>query len=201
MRSHRRECDLYLLSKKLYSYRLDKPSGLWQEELPLFAWGKYDGQLKQAIAIMKYDRQPEIGTVLGKWLGTAWLKSTLVKPQKITVVPIPLYPDKQQSRGFNQAEVIARGFCQQTGYLLQSEVLFRVRNTKAMFGLNTLERKHNMSNAFQLGKELPKYPVLLLDDIHTSGNTVLEAAKVLTRQEIKVYGVVMVAKAGKRVIK
>lgn len=187
--------------RKLSSYRLDRPNLLGTGELPLFAWGKYDGQLKRAIAVMKYDRQPDIGLVLGKWLGKAWIAHSVVKQKNISVVPLPIHPDKQQSRGFNQAEIIAKGFCRQTGYLLQPEVLLKVRNTKAMFGLNALERKQNISNAFQIGTETPKYPILFIDDIHTSGNTVMEATKVLTRQGINVIGVAVVAKAGKPVIK
>ena len=41
----------------------------------MFAWGKYDGTLKRAIASMKYDRLPEMGLMLGEWLGQSWLDS------------------------------------------------------------------------------------------------------------------------------
>lgn len=185
--------------RKIKSYRLDKPDYRWRGDLPVFAWGKYDGQLKQAIAVLKYNHQPEVGMILGQWLGRAWLDSKLNKlnkPTKITVIPIPLNPEKLKARGFNQALLIGKGFCQETGFWLQPQALTRVRNTKAMFDLNFEARARNLKNAFRVGKKLPRSPVLLLDDIYTSGTTVKEAAKVLRQQKVEVLGVVVVARAG-----
>ncbi len=171
----------------------------WQGDLPVFAWGKYDGQLKRAIALMKYDQQPDIGKILGQLLGKAWLASDLIKTQqKISVIPIPLSSQKIKERGFNQAEIIAQSFCQLTGYRLDSQALMRVRDTKAMFDLTPEARIKNLQGAFRLGQKLPKYPVLLLDDIYTLGTTVKEAAKTLRQQQIQVIGAVVVAKTSEQ---
>ena len=187
-------CQQKLASEQLLSG--DRRS--WRGDLPLFAWGRYDGQLKQAIAKLKYHNQPEIGRILGNWLGKAWLNSSVSKPNKVTVIPIPLHQAKQQQRGFNQAEVIAKGFCQQTDYGLQPQGLIRIRNTEAMFNLqDAASRQNNIHNAFIVGKKLPKTPVLLLDDIYTTGTTVKEAYQTLRRYNIKVIGVVVTAKAGR----
>ena len=186
--------------KKLSSYQLEEDDrrSCWGN-LAVFAWGKYDGQLKRAIALMKYHNQPEIGRVLGELLGQVWLDNGLIKPQhKVTVIPIPLHSKKLKDRGFNQAEMIAKGFCQSTGYSLNSKALIRVRDTKAMFNLSPEERTKNLQGAFRVGHKLPKYPVLLLDDIYTAGTTVKESVKVLGQQKIKVIGAVVVAKASNR---
>jgi ComF family protein len=166
----------------------------------VFAWGMYDGQLKRAIALMKYHQKPEICNLLGTLLGTAWLDSKPTKlPNKITVVPIPLHHKKQQARGFNQAEVMAKSFCQITGYELNTLALIRIRETEAMFNLeSSAARAKNIQGALQVGKKLPKYPVLLLDDVHTTGTTVQESIKVLQQKKIEVIGVVVAAKAGNR---
>ncbi len=185
--------------RKLSSYRLDKPDRFWRGDLPVFAWGRYDGQLKQAIAKLKYDRQPEIGSLLGRWLGRSWLDKNLIKQPKITVIPIPLHYKKLKIRGYNQASIIAQGFCQETGYLLQAQSLIRVRNTKAMYELNPLERIENLKNAFALRDRLPPNPVLLLDDIYTSGTTVKEAAKILQQHNVQAMGVIVIAKTTKMV--
>ena len=186
--------------KKLLSHQLsqDDRRKYWQN-MSLFAWGKYDGQLKRAIALLKYDNNPEIGSLLGKLLGQAWLNSGLNKSlSQVTVVPIPLHQSKLKSRGFNQAEIIAKGFCQRSGYSLNSQALIRTKQTKAMFDLNPEERKKNLQKAFKLGKKLPQHPVLLVDDIYTTGTTVRESATVLQQQEIEVVGVMAIAKAGNR---
>ena len=163
-----------------------------------FAWGKYGGELKRAIAQIKYDRQPEIARILGTLLGQTWLDCGLVKLHpKITVVPIPMHSQKQKLRGFNQAEIIASSFGRVTGYRLNNKALIRVRDTAAMFELTNLSaRAKNLENALQVGSKLPKYPVLLVDDIHTTGTTVKEAIKVLQAKKIKVIGVAVAAKAG-----
>ena len=183
--------------QKLLSHRLPK-SDRYQlnYNLPVFAWGKYDGQLKRAIALMKYNNKPELGTVLGELLGQAWLDNDPIKSRKITVVPVPLHHKRLKSRGFNQAQIIAQSFCQMTGYKLNSQALIRVRETKAMFDLNPEERVKNLQGAFKVGKKLPKHPVLLIDDIYTMGTTVRELVKVLS--EVEVIGVAVVAKAGSR---
>lgn len=163
-----------------------------------FAWGKYDGSLKRAIAEMKYKRQPEIGSILGTLLGQAWLDCGLVKQHpKVTLVPIPMYSQKQKLRGFNQAEIIASSFGRVTGYRSNKKVLIRERETAAMFELDSRSaRVKNLENALQIGSQLPKYPVLLIDDIYTTGTTVKEATKVLQAEKIKTIGVAIAAKAG-----
>ncbi|MEO1673726.1 MAG: ComF family protein [Cyanobacteria bacterium J06631_2] len=147
---------------------------------------------------MKYQNQPEIGSLLGSELGKTWIDSGMLKRSpKATVVPIPMHQEKQQQRGFNQAEIIAREFCQVTGYSLNTRTLVRIKATEAMFNFkSTLARAKNLQGAFEVGSKLPQHPVLLVDDIYTTGTTVKEAVKVLQAHRIKVIGVAIVAKAG-----
>ena len=183
---------------RLASHQLSKSDRLNLYQLKsVYAWGRYDGQLKRAIAQMKYQNQPEIGNLLGTELGLAWIDSKLTElSSKITVVPIPMHPKKQKERGFNQAEVIARSFCRLTGYQKSDRALMRVRETEAMFNLSSKkERAKNLQGALRVGK-IPKQPVLLIDDIYTTGTTVNEAIKVLQQKKIKVVGVAVAAKAG-----
>ena len=184
--------------QRLASHRLSKSDRLnLYKSHSVYAWGRYDGQLKRAIAQMKYQNKPKIGSLLGTELGKAWLDSKQVKiPSKIAVVPIPMHLKKQRERGFNQAEIIARSFCRLTGYQLSDRVLVRTRETEAMFNLSSRqERAKNLQGALRIGK-IPKYPVLLIDDIYTTGTTVNEAIKVLQQQKIKIIGVAVAAKAG-----
>lgn len=171
----------------------------WQGDLPVFIWGNYGGYLKRAIASLKYDLHQEIGEILGEWLAKAWLNSGLDDPhQKITVVPIPLHQKKQTERGFNQAELIGRRFCQITRYDFKPNLLKRIRPTEAMFGLTATQRQKNVHQAFSLGKGYPKFnghsSVLILDDIYTTGTTVREARRVLHSSQIKVLGAMAIAK-------
>ncbi|ACK64622.1 conserved hypothetical protein [Rippkaea orientalis PCC 8801] len=189
----------FYCQKQLKSCQAKVPSQFWLGDLPLFVWGYYDGKLKQAITALKYNKHEQIGELLGVWLGESWLNFSLPKSlPSLTVIPIPLHPQKQKERGFNQAEIIAQGFCQITRYPLDLKVLKRVKQTEAMFGLNSQQRHENIKQAFQvetsLKKGKPPLTVLLVDDIYTTGTTAQEATRMLRQQGIKVLGVAAIAK-------
>lgn len=188
--------------RQLLNCQLRHSSNFWRGELPVFVWGNYSGVLKQAIASLKYNNQPQLARPLGHYLGKAWLQSpAATRAKKLTVVPIPLHPTKQQKRGYNQAELLAQSFCQFTGYKEQPLGLERVRATEAQFNLSVQEREQNLTDAFVVGKSLSQRPtpspVLLLDDIYTTGATVCSAAQILRKQGIAVYGVVAIATSRK----
>lgn len=172
----------------------------WREPLPVFAWGVYGGALKRTIAALKYENQPQLACPLGHWLAQAWLTVPKSKEKALTVIPIPMHASKQKQRGFNQAELIARSFCDVTGLPLQRDGLTRIRATEAQFNLSPTEREQNLTGAFELGHALlrrpPKGPILLLDDIYTTGATIRSAVSVLRQHQFPVHGVVAVAKAG-----
>lgn len=168
--------------------------------IPVWVWGKYQGQLKQAIASLKYHNHPEIARPLGQWLGEAWKATTPSKRVSPLVIPIPLHPEKLKQRGFNQAERLAASFCQVTGLPLSANGLIRTRQTEAQFSKSADQRHANLKNAFTANKaQISRYrssPVLLLDDIYTTGATVHSATQALHRQGISVYGVVAITTTG-----
>lgn len=188
-------------SRQLQRCQLPNCNYLWQGQLPILAWGIYNGTLKQAIAALKYENRPQIARPLGHWLAEVWLNSPHAAHQ-LVVVPIPLHPDKQKQRGFNQAILLAQSFCEITKLQLQQTGLERVRSTEAQFSLSASEREKNLAMAFQIGADFcrrrPAKPILLLDDIYTTGATARSAAQTLRRLGIPVYGLVAIAAAQKQ---
>jgi ComF family protein len=181
--------------RQIQDCQLLQPDRYWQGDLPLFAWGKYEGSIKQSIGKLKYDGNQSIGNLYGEWLATSWQKHTPPKlPPKLIAIPIPLHSDKLASRGFNQAELIARGFCQVTGSKLDLS-LQRTRSTVAQFGLSKSARQENVAGAFTLVNSRLKSgdTVLLIDDIYTTGATVRSAAAVMRSIGINVIGVAVIA--------
>lgn len=166
---------------------------------PLYAWGIHRGALRRAIYCLKYEGQRRIGSVLGEWLGSRWVESqstSLGSPGAYTVVPIPLHAERLRQRGYNQAALISQAFCQRTGLRHWPEALVRVRATAAQHELNPLQRQHNLAGAFAL-KQVPATPVLLVDDIYTTGSTVQAAQQVLAAAGIRVAGVIVAAQTPK----
>ena len=180
--------------RQLQECQLLDPARYWQGDLPVFAWGKYEGSVKRSMAKLKYDGHRSIGNIYGEWLANSWQKSPINIPTKLIVIPIPLHPEKLASRGFNQAELIAQKFCQITGAKLDLS-LQRTRSTVAQFGLSKSARQENVAGAFGLVRSSlkPGDLVLLIDDIYTTGSTVRSAAAVLRSIQIDVCGVAVVA--------
>lgn len=183
--------------RQLQRQKFGNPRQFWTEKPPLLTWGSYGGTLKRAIAALKYENHPELAVPLGHALAETWLNSSIAAPPKLTVVPIPLHPEKQKQRGFNQAELLAKSFCDLTGYPLEVRGLERIRDTKALFGLSPSDREKTLANALSLGaafrRRSPSHPVLLIDDIYTTGTTCREAAKVLQQHSIKLYAIAAIA--------
>ncbi|MBK1990953.1 ComF family protein [Sphaerospermopsis aphanizomenoides BCCUSP55] len=189
-------------NKQLQSCHLQNPNHSWKEPLPVFSWGSYGGAVKRAIAVMKYENHPEIGRILGNYLGESWLLNTPSLNKKPVIVPIPLHAKKLKERGYNQAALIAEGFCQTTGLKLQSNGLARIKETKAQFSVSGSEREQNLADAFSLGQDFrrrqPDAPVLLMDDIYTTGATAKSAVYALNQSNISVIGIAAVAATGSR---
>ncbi len=190
-------CFCQYCNQQLQSCQQKHPHHQWKPPLPIFAWGDYRGTLKTAIAKMKYENQPQIGYTLGEYLGKSWLLNLPIPDKKLMIVPIPLHPNKQKQRGYNQAELIAQGFCTVTGFKLKTDGLARIKETEAQFKLSPFERENNLLNAFELGKGFvhrhPQTPILLLDDIYTTGATAKSAVNTLRQSGMEVLGLAAVA--------
>jgi ComF family protein len=187
-------------ARQLQKCNLTEPNRPQQDAMAVFAWGAYGGILKRAIAVMKYENQAQVARPLGQWLGEAWLSNSTWRDRSFVVVPIPLHPNKQKARGYNQAALIAQSFCQTTGLKLKLNGLERTRETEAQHSLSNSEREKNLESAFCLGQDFrrrPNFPVMLVDDIYTTGATAKSAVQTLSECGIAVSGLVAVATAVK----
>jgi ComF family protein len=147
------------------------------------------------LAVLKYHHRPELARPLGYYLGDVWLTLGHSLRQPPGVVPIPIHPDKRKIRGYNQAELLASWFCQYVGLNLYSDLLVRQTNTKAQHSLSVREREANLATAFAINPQSPrpKMPVLIVDDIYTTGATARAAQMVLQRAGVTLVGVLVVA--------
>jgi ComF family protein len=169
--------------------------------LSVFSWGKYAGVLKHALAFLKYGKQAELGIWLGCQLGQQWRVSGLpMTGCRPIVVPIPLHRQRLSQRGYNQAALIAQGFCRVTRLPLVEHGLIRIKATDAMHSLGKNERQANLAGAFKLSKDLsnPLYKsrsIVLIDDIYTTGATCHTAALSLVQAGYSIAGVATVARS------
>lgn len=97
--------------------------------------------------------------------------------QDVELVPIPLAAGRLRRRGYNQAEKLAEALSRRTGIPLVRDRLTRVRETPTQTRLTPEGRLANLADAFAArpGARTP----ILVDDVFTTGATLLSAAGVL----------------------
>ena len=82
-------------------------------------------------------------------------------------------------------ELVAEEFCRHSGFTPNYELIKWVKDTKPQYRLSRKERKKNLENAFEVNKEKDlSLPVLLMDDICTTGSTFEEMISALKKEGI-----------------
>jgi ComF family protein len=173
----------------------DRPCGPCQTEPPPFARARaaaiYEGPVATAIKRFKFRGQMAYLPVLQHWLKQPRCRELVAAADLL--IPVPLHRRRLQSRGFNQALLLAQAFPEaQVG----RETLARVRYTVPQVGLNPKERRDNVHRAFAVPRpaEVKGMNVLLVDDLFTTGATVRECARVLRRAGARRVEVLTVAR-------
>lgn len=102
---------------------------------------------------------------------------------KFLLIPIPITDEKRRIRGYNQSEYIAREIisCDLEHILLYAPQWFRkIKETHNQSHSQTKEeRMKNLENCFEANPEVEGKYVILIDDVVTTGSTLLEARKTL----------------------
>lgn len=134
--------------------------------------GAYQGELRTAIHRMKFFGRPDVAWDLGRLLASR------LKPAG-TVVFIPLAPDKRARRGYNQAELLARVVAQKLGLPLAPHFLRCAKACAPQHELDRAGRRRNVAGAFAAPYPLNGEPLILVDDVMTTGATLDAAEEVL----------------------
>ena len=136
---------------------------------------QYGGPLAEAIKRFKYEGRLDALPALTRLVARA---APDLSGEVDAVVPVPLFPRRRHTRGFDQAALLARPLARALGVPLSRAVLRRVRDTPPQARLDAAGRERNVQGAF-LARRIEGQRLLHFDDVHTTGATLVAAQDAL----------------------
>ena len=138
------------------------------------------------ILSLKYGDNPAIGITLGRLMATEMQPSGFFDDVDV-MLPMPLTRKRRWSRGYNQSEQIAQGISQITHIPLLSHAVRRTSFKRSQTQLHRRERMENVEGVFALRKnlQLKNKHVLIIDDVCTTGATIIALANTIQEAGVK----------------
>ena len=129
---------------------------------------------------LKYNNRPDIGEDMGRIMAREMQLSDFFSDIDV-LLPVPLSRKRLRQRGYNQSEMLAIGISDITHLPIVTKALRRKEFHQSQTKLNRWERQENVADTFQLtdDSQLKGRHVLLIDDICTTGATLIACADAL----------------------
>lgn len=141
--------------------------------------------VRSVIYRFKYGGRQEYARFLGEDMALRLGKEILSwKPDAL--IPVPLHPEREKKRGYNQAALVAEWLGKKLEIPVVEDWLFRVENTRPQKELEGSARQNNLKKAFKLaGNDVKLNTIVIIDDIYTTGSTIDEIARICRRAGVK----------------
>jgi competence protein ComFC len=145
-------------------------------------FGAYNEALKKAVLLLKFEEL----TCLSRWFTSRLVEELSAEAEQLradVMVPVPVHPDRQRERGYNQAEVIARPLARKLHLKQGAYLLTRTRPRPARLVFSRKEHWDSVRGAYatRKGLRVDKLRILLVDDVMTTGATLHSCSGVLKR--------------------
>jgi predicted amidophosphoribosyltransferase len=154
---------------------------------PTVAAGAYAGPVRPAVVAFKERGRAELARPLGVALALAVVGVLAGLPEpagRPLLVPVPSSAAALRERGRDHVrELTRRAVAELTAAGLpvtEARLLRRRGRIRDSAGLSAAQRRANLAGTFALVGAVPRGPIVLVDDVVTSGATLTEAAAVLT---------------------
>lgn len=145
---------------------------------PCSAAAIHAGSARSFLLSLKYGGERSLGVPMGRIMGSR------LAPSDCLLVPIPLH--RGSSRMYNQTLLLARGISEVTPMKISDCLEWRAAR-EPQTGRSGAERRSLPPSAFRL-KFIPEKPVVIVDDVYTSGGTMRAAKKALEERGVRVSG-------------
>jgi ComF family protein len=143
----------------------------------------YEGLVQHLLKKLKFNERLTYSRVLGELL-QPYLIQHYQDALPELLIPVPLHKKRLRERGFNQAVQIAQFATKRINIPINKTALQRIKHTKPQAQSTKRERQQQVSNAFNLKRNIDSTHVILLDDVITTGSTVLACYEQLKKHGI-----------------
>ena len=153
--------------------------------LEVAASGEHTGVLRLAVVAWKEEGRTTLLRPLAHLLASSVVEVTRDASRPIVLVPVPTTRRSRLARGADVVDQLAHraaGLLTDTGVDVSVRQALRVaRRTADQSGLGARARARNLAGAFQLRSAecLSGRPIVVVDDIVTTGATISEAVRAL----------------------
>ncbi len=145
----------------------------------------YEKEIRESVNRMKFENHREYLDFYAAVMA-AGARDYLNRVRPAVLIPVPMSKKRRRQRGFDQCALLAQKLSNRTGIPCIVGNLVRTRNTKPQKGLDEKGRQDNLRDAFEvLDPAAIQEPVMLIDDIYTTGATMDELCRTLERYGIK----------------
>ncbi len=150
----------------------------------------FEGPAASAIHALKYDRLTRLADPLGELLAQVWPGPDVAAD---LICAVPLHPQRQAERGYNQSALLARRVANLTGLRYVDDAVARVRHTETQTHLDAKARRENVAGAFAANPQrVDNLSIILVDDVLTTGATLAACAGALRASGARsVHGLVL----------
>jgi ComF family protein len=144
------------------------------------------GVARRLIHSLKYKERPDIGIWLGEMLGRELIASGRLTGVDL-IIPVPADKKRLRQRTYNQCDLIAEGIADITSLPVASDVLVRNSSSGSQTRLGRVERWRNSQQQYVVNQsqKIVGKSVLLVDDVVTTGATLIQCIDILHQSRAK----------------
>ena len=152
------------------------------ERADAFLFYAKGGDVRKLLFDLKYYGNSDLGRFLGRCMASELVSSGFFHGVDC-IVPVPLHPRKQRKRGYNQSEMLAEGIASVANVPVAKHLLARNKDIETQTHKGNYERWENVREVFDcpFPERLENKHILLVDDVMTTGATIVACADAMKR--------------------
>lgn len=159
----------------------------------------YQDAGRKLILGLKHGDRTELARPAAQWLARACAP---ILEEGMVVAPVPLHRWRFLKRRYNQSALLEQGLARQVGLASCPDLLQRTKPTQSQDGKTADERFANVAHAIKINPArqhlITNRPVLLIDDVMTSGATLSECTEACLRAGAAFVSVAVLARVAKQ---